>query len=183
MQRHFPSGVLRIGLGLLAAGLPSLAAAHAGHAQGGLGAGFAHPFSGMDHLMAMVGVGLLAGLAGGRATWLAPAAFLGLAGVGAGAGLSGFGGDWLEPALIASMTGLGLLLLTARRTPVALLAAASGACGFIHGLAHGLEAPVSAPGMDYVAGFLLATAALHAAGLAAVRVKMSRSADPRRMRS
>jgi urease accessory protein len=185
METHLATGVLRIGLGAIGAGLPSLAFAHAGHADGGFGAGIAHPFSGLDHLVAMVGVGLLAGFAGGRATWLLPVAFLTLAAAGAGARVLGLhGGGWLEPAIATSAAGLVLLLIAARRTPLALLAVASGVCGFVHGLAHGLEAPDGAAALTYVAGVLLATAALHGAGLAAaVLIKSSSQARTREARS
>lgn len=145
--------------------IPPVALAHDEHGSGGFQGGVAHPFTGLDHLAAMIGVGVLAGLVGGRAAWSLPAAFLVSVAVGAVAGLSGLSGGWLEPAILSSLAALLLLLIVARRAPVASLAAACGAFGFVHGLAHGAEAPGSGSAASYVAGVLLATAALHGVGL------------------
>lgn len=148
---------------ILLAPLPALAHPEDGD-HGGLIAGFLHPVMGVDHLLAMLAVGLWAALAGGRALWAYPAAFL--AAMAAG-GLVGIGGPEvavMEPAILASVVVLGAATALALRLPILVSVAMLAVFGLAHGYAHGVEGPA---GLDtgYAAGFLLATAALHAAGL------------------
>lgn len=156
---------MRFPLALLMALVPVAAAAHPGHAEGvGLFAGLAHPLSGPDHLLAMLAVGLWAALAGGRALWAYPATFV--AAMLAG-GLLGAGGAALaviEPAILASVILLGAAAALTLRVPLGVAVAALAVFGVAHGYAHGLEGP---GGAAYAAGFVLATAALHGAGIVA----------------
>ena len=147
--------------------LPGAALAHTGTGAHGtpFAAGVLHPLLGADHLLAMVAVGLLAAITGGRAILAFPASFVG--GMVAG-GVLGFGGAALpivEPAILASVVLLGLAVACAVRLPLALASAAVAAFGVAHGYAHGLEAPALG-GAAYAAGFVLATVALHGVGLA-----------------
>lgn len=130
-------------------------------------AGFEHPLFGWDHLLAMVAVGLWAGLLGRRAAWLLPSAFL--AGMVAGGvlGMAGIALPAVEHFILASVLLLGIATALALRVPLALGAALVALLGIAHGNAHGLEAPLEADGLAYVIGFFLATAALHGAGVAA----------------
>lgn len=148
--------------------LPSLLSAHPGHGDaGGFGHGFFHPFSGIDHLCAMIAVGLWAAWRGGRALWAAPLAFVGMMAVGGLLGMAGVAVPFVEGGIVASVLVLGVLIAAAVRLP---MAAGLGLVGFFalfHGHAHGAEMPESASGLLYGAGFLLATAALHFGGLAA----------------
>jgi urease accessory protein len=152
---------------LLAAWLaatPALAHTGAGATHGFL-AGFGHPFLGLDHLLAMGAVGLWAGLVGGRALWAWPLAFAGVMIVGAALGLQGVALPGVELGIAASVVLLGLA--AALRAPLPVLAGA-GLCGLfalLHGHAHGAELPAGAGAGAYVAGFVLATAALHGAGI------------------
>ncbi len=151
---------------LLAVTLPTAAFAHGGVGAHGtpFAAGVLHPLLGPDHLLAMVAVGLLAAMTGGRAVWALPASFVG--GMVAG-GLLGFGGAALpvvEPAILASVVVLGLAVACALRLPLALACTALALFGVAHGHAHGLEGPALG-GAAYAAGFVLATAALHGLGL------------------
>lgn len=151
---------------LLAAALP--AAAHPGHGPlSGFGAGIQHPLSGLDHLLAMVAVGLWAGLCGGRREWLWPATFVASMIAGSAIGMFGIPGLPIEPVILASVLVLGLATALSLRVPVLLGGLAIALFGMAHGYAHGIEMPHTAHGLDFAAGFALSTAVLHAAGVAA----------------
>jgi urease accessory protein len=142
------------------------AQAHLISAQGaGFAAGFAHPFSGLDHLLAMVAVGLWAAQLGGRARWLVPLAFMGAMAAGAGLALAGVRLPAVETGIASSVMILGLLVAISARLPAVTSAVLVGAFAVFHGHAHGTELPQAASEALYGAGFLLATAALHATGL------------------
>lgn len=143
------------------------AAAHTGHGETtGLVAGLLHPLTGFDHLVAMLAVGLWAGLAGGLRVWAWPAAFVLAMLAGAAIGWQAVALGGLEIAIGASVLALGLSLAAGWRAPMALGLALIAAFGLAHGYAHGSEAPADGSGLAYTAGFALATAGLHAAGLA-----------------
>jgi urease accessory protein len=127
--------------------------------------GFAHPWTGPDHILAMVAVGLWAGLNGGRALWVWPAAFVSVMLVGGALGVASVPVPFVEPGILASVIVLGLLVLTATQLPVALGAALVALFALLHGHAHGGELPSGAAALTYAAGFALATALLHAIGL------------------
>lgn len=151
---------------ILAAALtPAAALAHEG-AQGlGLSAGLAHPVGGLDHVAAMVAVGLWAAMVGGRALWAYPLTFV--AAMVAGGALGGFGvALWgVEHVIVVSVILLGALAALSARAPLALALPLIALFGAAHGAAHGLEGPEGGA-LAYTAGFALATAALHGAGLA-----------------
>jgi urease accessory protein len=127
--------------------------------------GFKHPWSGLDHLLAMVAVGLWAGLNGGRALWVWPVAFVGVMVAGGSLGIAGIPVPMVEPGILASVIVLGLLVLTAAHLSVALGAALVAVFALLHGHAHGAELPAQAAAATYAAGFALATALLHGLGL------------------
>lgn len=144
--------------------LPSLALAHPGHGdEAHFLSGLTHPLLGVDHLLAMVAVGLWAALAGGRAMLVLPLAFLAamLAGGLAGAGAQEL--PVMEPMILASVIVLGAAVALALSLPLWVSAALVAVFGAAHGFAHGVEGP---GGAEYAAGFLIATAALHGLGLA-----------------
>ena len=147
--------------------LASPALAHVGGdgAQHHLVAGFSHPFSGLDHMLAMIAVGLVAAFLGGRSWFAMPATFLAamLAGFGAGAAQL-FTLPAYEAMIVASVIGLGLALLVARPLPLLVTLAITAIFGFAHGFAHGVEGALT---LGYATGFLVATAILHGVGLAA----------------
>lgn len=152
---------------LLAAALPTPALAHPGHLASGFTAGLLHPLTGVDHLLAMLMVGLCAGLAFPRRWWICPAAFVAfmLAGFGYGAA----GGAFLaaEMLILASLAILGLTLLFDIRPPLAIAAPIAAIFAIAHGFAHGAEMPAGGDARGFIAGFIVATALLHAAGLVA----------------
>jgi urease accessory protein len=171
-MKSFALPIRRVFLSLLAVVLPTAAFAHPGHDGdhgGGLtwdfSAGFAHPLGGLDHVLAMVAVGIWAAQLGGRARWALPLAFIGAMTVGAAAGAGGFGVAWVEQAIAASVFLIGLLVVCAARLPLVVGVLLTASFAVFHGLAHGAEMPAGATGAAYGAGFAAATALLHAAGL------------------
>ncbi|WP_186398880.1 HupE/UreJ family protein [Stappia sp. P2PMeth1] len=143
---------------------PALAHLHPGE-HGSFAAGFSHPLFGADHILAMVAVGLWAWQIGGRAVYIVPAAFVGTMLLGFVLALAGIALPFVEPAILASVVALGLLVALAVRLPVAGSAAVVAAFALFHGHAHGGEIG-AATEFAYGAGFALATALLHAAGIA-----------------
>jgi urease accessory protein len=142
------------------------AAAHPGHGLEGLAAGFAHPFGGIDHLLAMIAVGAWAAQQGGRAVWALPAAFVVTMTLGGAAALAGLGMAGTESFIIASVLVLGAVIAAVIRPPLWLAVPLVAAFAFSHGLAHGSEMPNAEAAAPYVAGFIASTALLHAAGIA-----------------
>lgn len=154
-------------LSLALATLPTAAFAHTGVGDAnGFAHGFMHPIGGLDHVLAMVAVGILAARLGGRALWLVPLSFVAMMILGGVAGASGFGLPFVELGISGSILVLGFVLALGRQLPTGLAMALVGFFGIFHGHAHGTEMPVDAQGFAYGAGFVLATALLHAAGLA-----------------
>lgn len=147
---------------------PSLALAHPGHETGAFGAGFAHPFGGADHLLAMLALGLWAAQAGGRAVWALPVAFLGAMLAGGSAGAAGFSFPAVEPVILASVIVLGAMVALAARLPLGAAVVMAALFGWAHGWAHGAEGPASGL-LTYAAGFVAATALLHLAGIGIAR--------------
>ena len=129
-------------------------------------AGVAHPFSGLDHITVMVAVGLWAALKGNRALWVWPATFVGVMLVGGALGMAHVPVPFVEPGILASVVALGLLVALAVDLPVAVGAVIVGAFAVFHGHAHGAEVAENVGGLEYMAGFALATATLHGVGIA-----------------
>jgi urease accessory protein len=145
---------------------PAYAHAHVGLSSGvAFFDGFAHPLRGADHILAMIGVGLWAGIKGGNSRWLWPLAFVSVMALGALAGLQGIGLPYAEALILASVVGLGAVIGLGLLPPVALGAALCGLFAFAHGHAHGNELPVGVSAAGYTLGFLVATAALHLGGV------------------
>lgn len=147
-------------------GASSAAFAHTGHNVSGLAAGLIHPFSGLDHLLAMVAVGLWAAQGGGRKVWLLPATFMTMLAFGAGIAMQWQSLPLVEAGIATSVLALGLLIALSLQFPAALSVAVTALFGLMHGYAHGLELPQSAAPAEYALGFLAATATLHLSGIA-----------------
>jgi urease accessory protein len=164
--------------------LPGTALAHPGqdhvHAAGPFLAGLAHPVEGLDHLLAMIAVGLLAAVMGGRALWALPLAFVGAMAVGGAMGSAGAALPGVEPVILASVIVLGAALALALRPPLAVAVATAAVFGFAHGATHGIEGP-QAGVLAYALGFVLATVGLHLLGTAAGfgLERLGRAAGPR----
>jgi urease accessory protein len=145
----------------------STAFAHPGHNVTGFAAGLMHPFSGLDHLLAMVAVGLWAAQGGGRKVWLLPATFMTMLAAGAGIAMHWQSLPLVEAGIAVSVLALGLLVALSLQLSASLSVAITGLFGLLHGYAHGLELPQSAAPAEYALGFLAATATLHLSGIAA----------------
>lgn len=169
-----------IALVLLAA-MTGSAHAHPGHDVSSLLNGLAHPLSGLDHLLAMIAVGLWAAQLGGRERWLVPAGFVGVLTLGGALGLSGVALPFAESGAAASVLILGVLIAVAVRLPLAASVAVVGVFALCHGFAHGAEMSATTSAAAYGAGFVLASAMLHLAGILlalAAAQKNSRRAIP-----
>ncbi|ROM63614.1 protein hupE [Pseudomonas brassicacearum] len=156
---------------------PAMAFAHPGHGDNGLIAGLGHPIGGLDHLLAMLAVGLWAAQQQGAARWALPCTFVGTMLLGGLLGFEGLELPALESGIAASVLALGLAVALAVRPPLGLAVAATAMFALFHGVAHGLELPDMSSPWAYAAGFVAATAALHGAGFALVRV-LPRAAAP-----
>jgi len=149
---------------------PAMAFAHPGHGDNGLIAGISHPIGGLDHLLAMLAVGLWAAQQQGAARWALPCTFVGTLLLGGLLGFEGLQLPALEGGIAASVLALGLAVALAVRPPLSLAVVATALFALFHGVAHGLELPDMTSPWAYAAGFVAATAALHAAGYGVVRV-------------
>jgi len=142
------------------------AIAHVGHSStASFAAGLGHPLEGLDHVTVMVLVGLWVGLKGGRALWVWPAVFVGVMLIGGVLGMQGVPLPFVEPAILTSVVSLALLVALAVDLPVPVGAAILAVFALFHGHAHGTEVAGTLNGVEYMAGFALATAALHLAGI------------------
>jgi len=147
--------------------IPTAAFAHPGLGDAhGFVAGFAHPLGGLDHILAMVTVGIFAWQLGGRALWLVPATFVLAMAAGGALGMAGVPVPFVEVGMCVKGIVLGAVVAFARRAPVAIAVGLVGVFAIFHGHAHGTEMPLDATSGAYAAGFMLATALLHAAGIA-----------------
>lgn len=149
---------------LTAVASPALAHTGVGPVSG-FAAGFGHPIGGLDHVLAMVAVGILAAQLGGKSMWLVPAPFVGMMVVGGLLGISGVPVPFVELGIIGSVVVLGGVIAAGRKMPMGLAMALVGFLAVFHGHAHGTEMPANASGLEYGIGFALATTLLHAAGI------------------
>ncbi len=148
------------------AALAGPAAAHTGGVVGGLQSGLLHPILGLDHVVAMVAVGLWGGILGRPAVWVLPVAFPLMMAVAGAAGVAGAALPFVEPGIALSGVVLGLLVLTAARPPLWLAVVVVGAFAAFHGHAHGTELPEAANPAAYALGFVAGTGLLHLLGVA-----------------
>lgn len=132
--------------------------------HGSLMAGFTHPLSGLDHILVMIAVGLWSAQIGGRALWAVPSAFVGTMAFGFALAMTGVHLPFVEPAILASVVALGLLVAMAVRLQTAACVAVVGVFALFHGYAHGGELG-AAGALPFSAGFVIATALLHVAGI------------------
>lgn len=147
---------------------PSLAFAHTGVSDhSGIIHGFMHPVGGIDHVLAMVAVGVFGFVLGGRALWLVPLSFVGMMIAGFALGITQVELPFVELGIALSSVVIGAAAAMGRPMPLALAMGLVGVFAVFHGHAHGAEMPEAAGGMSYALGFVAATALLHLAGIAA----------------
>ena len=149
-------------------GVPaSSAMAHVESGQAaGAATGFLHPMSGLDHVLAMVAVGLWGAQLGAPAIWLLPVTFPMVMAMGGFLGLLGIPLPGIEVGIAASALLLGVAVMTERRPPLLAAAALVGFFAIFHGYAHGRELPPGESALLYSLGFVVATGCLHATGIA-----------------
>lgn len=151
-------------LGSAMISLPALAHDSVLHSMNALQDGFLHPFTGLDHLLAMLAIGIWAAQQKHARTWLIPASFPLMMVVGGALALAGIALPGVEHGIAASVLILGLLISFAVKLPVSAGMALVSIFAVAHGYAHGQEMPVNESAVLYGAGFVLATALIHAAG-------------------
>jgi len=146
------------------------AAAASAHTEAGQSAGLLtglmHPISGLDHVLAMVAVGLWGAQLGAPAIWLLPVTFPLVMALGGLLGLLGIPLPGVEIGIAASAILLGAAVMTEKRLPLIVAALLVGAFAIFHGHAHGAELPEGQSGLLYSLGFVVATGCLHAIGIA-----------------
>lgn len=145
------------------------ALAHAGH---GWESGFIHPFTGWDHLAAMLAVGAWGAVLGGRAIWAVPASFVTMMMVGFLLAFAGLSLPFVEFTILASVLVLAGLVLTGARLPLAASMALVSVFALAHGFAHGAEMPSTSGAVVYAAGLVAASLLLH--GLGAITTVLCR---------
>jgi urease accessory protein len=156
----------RLALTIAALLIASTAHAHTGVGDtNGFVHGFTHPISGIDHILAMIAVGLFAAHLGGRALWLVPLSFVSMMTIGGAFGMAGVDLPFVEIGIGLSVVVLGLAVAWSFHIPTAGAMALVGFFAIFHGYAHGAEMPESVSGLAYGVGFVLATATLHACGI------------------
>lgn len=145
---------------------PSAAWAHAdAHPGGGFVAGFLHPISGLDHVVAMVAVGLWGAVLGPPALWVLPVAFPMVMAFGGLLGLLGIPIPGVEIGIAVSGLVMGLMVLFELSPPPALAALIVSAFAVFHGHAHGAELPAGSNALLYSLAFVIATGLLHLVGI------------------
>lgn len=160
------TGTLRVLMVVLAVACAPAAMAHTGSVVGGFAGGLAHPVFGLDHLVAMVAVGLWGAFLGAPAIVVLPIVFPLVMAAGGVLGILGVPLPGVEIGIAVSAIVLGLMVVFAMRPPLWIAAVLVGAFAIFHGHAHGAELPPGADALAYSAGFVIATGLLHLAGIA-----------------
>jgi len=162
---HLPRSILTVLLITLVLASPAMA-----HTEDGLTGGFIsgvlHPISGLDHVVAMVAVGLWGAFLGAPAIWLLPIVFPIVMAFGGVLGIIGVPVPSVEIGIALSAVVLGLCVAFALKPSLWIAAIIVGAFAIFHGHAHGAELPAAADAYTYAAGFVIATGLLHVAGIA-----------------
>ncbi len=162
MQRRSVFHLLSL---LMLAAAPRVAMAHVGHGHGdgGFVSGFTHPITGIDHLIAMLAIGLWASQIGGRSVVMLPVVFVSLMLIGGAVALAGVNVPMIEPGIVTSVLVLGLIIAAAAKLPWAAGVIVTAVFAFVHGAAHGRELGDASP-MLFALGAMLATTLLHVVG-------------------
>ena len=162
IRRSAPLAVI-----LLVGFLPTTASAHGETGTvGGFLSGFGHPLGGLDHIVAMVAVGLWGAFLGGRAMWTLPVVFPVVMALGGALGVVGVALPGVETGIALSGIVLGILVSLAARPPLWVAAVIVGIFAIFHGHAHGAELPEAANALTFAMGFVISTGLLHLSGIA-----------------
>ena len=166
MQSRLSATILSLAgtIAVTLAATPAFAHSGAGMA-GGIASGFLHPLGGLDHIVAMVAVGLWGAILGRPAIYLLPITFPLVMAFGGTLGIAGVPLPFVETGIALSGIVLGLMVALFVRPPLWLAMALVGVFAIFHGYAHGAELPSAANPAAYAVGFVLATGLLHLAGI------------------
>ncbi len=165
MKKNLSKSLLALGLLVF---LPNLASAHIlPGSSHGFHEGFLHPFTGLDHLLAMIAVGMWAAQHRGRALWMIPLSFVGVMLLGGILGVAGVSMPGADLVIALSVLVLGGLVATMTRFTPSVGMAVVGLFALFHGFAHGHEMSAAASAFPFSMGFVMATVSLHALGMAA----------------
>ncbi|MCS6813445.1 MAG: HupE/UreJ family protein [Cyanobacteria bacterium] len=168
MNRLQNRAALLLGTTAITVLLPTIAQAHTGQgAASGFWHGVTHPIGGLDHILAMVAVGIWASQIGGKALWIVPLSFVGVMALSGIAGMAGVPLPLVEQGIVLSVLVLGVLIAATAKFPLPVSAAIVGLLAIFHGYAHGAEMPDNTTGLLYGLGFVISTALLHAIGIGA----------------
>ena len=136
-----------------------------GVSQGGFLAGFSHPISGLDHILAMMSVGLWGAFLGQPSIWMLPVVFPLIMSIGAVWGILGMPLPFVELGIVLSVIVFGLVIAIRLRPAVWVSTVMVGFFALFHGYAHGVELPANADALSFSMGFVLATGLLHLTGI------------------
>lgn len=165
--QHKPWSTSLTILALLVFILPATASAHSAEGTiGGFLSGFKHPLTGLDHIVAMVAVGLWGAFLGGRAMWTLPVVFPVVMAMGGALGIMGVPMPGVETGIALSGIILGAMVALAAKPPLWVAAVIVGIFAVFHGYAHGTELPEAANAMTFAIGFVISTGLLHLGGIA-----------------
>lgn len=170
-RRSKAIGAATVGCSLGLVPLYALAHLDGSGLGGGFVSGFSHLLGGLDHVVAMVAVGLWGAFLGAPAIWLLPIVFPVVMAIGGALGVAGIPIPSVEVGIALSAVVLGLMVVGAVRPPLWIAAVIVGAFAIFHGHAHGTELPSTANALAYSAGFVVATGLLHVAGIALSQLK------------
>lgn len=169
MRKNSLKLVVLLGL----ASISSISSAHisTGTAEGGsFVTGFTHPLLGLDHLLAMLAVGLWAGQSQSKILWMAPLSFMLFMVIGGVLGIMHFNLPMTEHAIIMSLIVFGSLIALSVKANVYIAMLILGAFAIFHGHAHGTEMSITASASQYTVGFIAATGILHLIGIAIAKI-------------
>ena len=166
MKRGLTSVAVLVAITTVLILAPAIALAHPGHADAnGLIRGFIHPVTGIDHVLAMIAVGVLAAQLGGRALWLVPLSFVTVMAFAGALGMAGIRLPFAEVGIALSVVVFGLAIAFPLNLSTVATTALVGFFALFHGHVHGAEMPGAMSAIPYAAGFVAATALLHAIGV------------------
>jgi urease accessory protein len=167
---------------LVTLAIPAIAQAHEIGQGSGFNTGFTHPVLGLDHLLAMLSVGILSAQMGGRAIWSVPLAFVGVMLIGGLMGMNAVPFYSVELGIAISVLVLGIALVAEKKLPTWLAMLSVGFFALFHGHAHGTEMPeIGAPAL-YALGFVTGTAVIHIVGVFIGVFSKSFSSGPQLLR-
>lgn len=145
--------------------IPGVTYAHVANSDGGFNSGLSHPVFGMDHLLAMLSVGILSAQMGGKWIWKVPFTFILVMLIGGVLGIKGIDIISVELGIVLSVLILGGAIASGKRIPPVLAMIFVTIFAIFHGHAHGTEMPYLAEPMLYAGGFVVGTATIHILGV------------------